>query len=246
VIVLSLFLVIVAAVTLIAGFFADGLALIYTSIGACVLAMLFLGGGVLMRRRSEPSEAPATGYGPGAAPARPAAAPSAPVRPSTPAASGRTNLLEDADDDAVVVRSSAPAKKAVAKKAVAKKAVAKKATTAPAASADDTSEIPVVRTGSKTAAAAKKAPAKTSAAKKSTAKKSAAKKSTAKKATATRTTGAAARAILADIKGVGPAKQDALLKAFGSLEDMRSASVEELTAVNGIGETLAGEIKKAL
>jgi predicted flap endonuclease-1-like 5' DNA nuclease len=263
VIVLSLFLVIVAAVTLIAGFFADGLELIYTSIGACVLALLFLGGGVLMRRRSQPAEGPTTGYGPGAAPARPAPAASAPVRPVGVTRS--TGLLDD-EDDAVIVRSDAPAKKAVAKKAVAKKAVARKATTT-AAAADDTAEIEVVRTGSRKAAparksaakksaakksAAKAAPAKKSAAKKSAAKKSAAKKSAAKKSAAKKsaakkkTTGAAARAVLADIKGVGPAKQDALLKAFWSLEDMRAASVEDLTAVSGIGEALAGAIKKAL
>jgi O-antigen/teichoic acid export membrane protein len=51
VILLSLVLVVVAAVTLIAGFFQeDSLALIYVSIGSCVAAMGALGVGVLQRR----------------------------------------------------------------------------------------------------------------------------------------------------------------------------------------------------
>lgn len=55
-----------------------------------------------------------------------------------------------------------------------------------------------------------------------------------------------ARERLAEIKGVGPAKQDALIEHFGSLEAIRNASVEELTAVQGVGSTTAGNIRKAL
>jgi hypothetical protein len=51
VIVLSLVLVIVAAVLLVLGVFQDGLLLIYLSISSCLLAMGLLGIGVLLRRR---------------------------------------------------------------------------------------------------------------------------------------------------------------------------------------------------
>ncbi|MDQ4131539.1 MAG: helix-hairpin-helix domain-containing protein, partial [Actinomycetota bacterium] len=56
------------------------------------------------------------------------------------------------------------------------------------------------------------------------------------------TTEDAARAELAKIKGLGPAKQEALLREFGSLEAIRAASLEQLTAIRGIGETTAREI----
>lgn len=63
-ILLSLVLVVVAAVTLIAGFFQqDSLSLIYISIGSCVAAMVALGIGVLQRRGrgSAPGDAPGPG-----------------------------------------------------------------------------------------------------------------------------------------------------------------------------------------
>ena len=41
------------------------------------------------------------------------------------------------------------------------------------------------------------------------------------------------------IKGIGEAKKKALLKHFGSVEKIRKSSVEELTKVNGINESLA-------
>jgi excinuclease ABC subunit C len=47
------------------------------------------------------------------------------------------------------------------------------------------------------------------------------------------------RSALDAIPGVGPAKQRALLSAFGSVARMRKASVAELCAVPGIGPTLA-------
>lgn len=56
------------------------------------------------------------------------------------------------------------------------------------------------------------------------------------------TTGEAARAELAKIKGLGPAKQEALLREFGSVEAIRAATVEQLTSIRGIGETTAREI----
>lgn len=60
------------------------------------------------------------------------------------------------------------------------------------------------------------------------------------------TRGKRARAVLSQIKGVGPAKQDALLKRFGSLEQMAAASVEDLAEVKGVGEAVATQIKQVL
>ena len=51
---------------------------------------------------------------------------------------------------------------------------------------------------------------------------------------------------LDSIPGVGPARRKALLKAFGSLEAIRAASVEQLAAVPGIPHTVALAIKEHL
>ncbi len=59
---------------------------------------------------------------------------------------------------------------------------------------------------------------------------------------ARQTTREAARAELAKIKGLGPAKQEALLREFGSIEAIRAATIEQLTSIRGIGETTAREI----
>lgn len=59
---------------------------------------------------------------------------------------------------------------------------------------------------------------------------------------ARQTTGDAARAELAKIKGLGPAKQEALLREFGSIEAIQAATIEQLTSIRGIGETTAREI----
>ena len=48
---------------------------------------------------------------------------------------------------------------------------------------------------------------------------------------------------LDSIPGVGPARRKALLKAFGSLDAIRAASVEQLAAVPGIPRTVAVAIK---
>jgi hypothetical protein len=50
VVIISFLLVIIAAVTLIIGLFQDGIEWIWASIASCVLAMVFLGMGVLQRR----------------------------------------------------------------------------------------------------------------------------------------------------------------------------------------------------
>jgi excinuclease ABC subunit C len=51
---------------------------------------------------------------------------------------------------------------------------------------------------------------------------------------------------LDNIDGVGKVKQAALLTAFGTTENVRNASVEELCHVKGINEALATKIKAAL
>jgi excinuclease ABC subunit C len=51
---------------------------------------------------------------------------------------------------------------------------------------------------------------------------------------------------LDSIPGVGPVRRRALLRAFGSLERIRAASVEELAAVPGIPRRVAEAIKEYL
>jgi len=51
---------------------------------------------------------------------------------------------------------------------------------------------------------------------------------------------------LDSIPGVGPARRKALLKAFGSLDAIRAASVEQLAAVPGIPRTVAQAVKEHL
>ncbi len=46
--------------------------------------------------------------------------------------------------------------------------------------------------------------------------------------------------------GVGPKRKKALIKAFGSLKAVREASIEEISAVEGINTQLAAQIKSAL
>ena len=49
---------------------------------------------------------------------------------------------------------------------------------------------------------------------------------------------------LDDIKGIGKAKKQALLKKFGSVEKIKQATITELTEVNGITENIAKQLKK--
>lgn len=48
---------------------------------------------------------------------------------------------------------------------------------------------------------------------------------------------------LDDIEGIGKAKREALLKEFGTIEKIKSASIEELTKIKGITKDLADKIK---
>lgn len=238
-IVLSLILVIIAAVTLLAGFFSEGLTLIWVSIGACVLSIATLALGVMQRRRTTPEPTPPSAYGPGAAGPKPAPAQLATVgassepqteviaKTSARAAAERRADVEaasatGADEIVAPTRASASAAKKSTRKGAAKKSTKKTAR----------------KTAKKTT---KKA---TGGAAKKTAKRTT-KKAT-KKATSRGTTGAAARTVLSGIKGVGPAKQDALLKKFKSLEAIRDASIEEIASLDGVGPTAAKTIKNAL
>lgn len=50
--------------------------------------------------------------------------------------------------------------------------------------------------------------------------------------------------VLDNINGIGPMKRNALLTYFKSMENIKTASIEELTAVNGITEKNARDIKE--
>ena len=52
--------------------------------------------------------------------------------------------------------------------------------------------------------------------------------------------------ILDSIPGIGPTRRKNLLKHFGSVDMIRSASFEELTSVPGITQTVAESIKAQL
>ena len=51
---------------------------------------------------------------------------------------------------------------------------------------------------------------------------------------------------LDDIEGIGKAKREALIKKFGTIEKIKSASIEELTEIKGINNQLAEKIKNSL
>ena len=269
-IVLSLILVIIAAVTLLAGFFSEGLTLIWVSIGACVLSIATLALGVMQRRRTTPEPVPPSAYGPGAAGPKPAPAQLATVGAASEPATeviARTSAREAADrrDDVEAViadaeveiikpvaaapaAAAAPsaARRPTRKKATRKKATRKKATRKKAATKKAATKKAATKKAATKKAATKKAATKKAATKKAATKKAATKKAATKKAAGGRTSGAAARATLAAIQGVGAAKQDALLKRFRSIEAIRAASVDELSAVEGVGPTAATKIKDSL
>lgn len=50
------------------------------------------------------------------------------------------------------------------------------------------------------------------------------------------------KSVLDDIKGVGPARRKALMRTFGSLSEIKAATVEELMEIPEINETCANEI----
>ncbi|MGC5617058.1 excinuclease ABC subunit UvrC [Georgenia sp. Z1491] len=54
------------------------------------------------------------------------------------------------------------------------------------------------------------------------------------------------RSVLDDVPGLGPARQKALLKTFGSVKRLRVAEVEEIAQVRGIGPATARAVLEAL
>lgn len=62
----------------------------------------------------------------------------------------------------------------------------------------------------------------------------------------TRRRAAMTRSVLDDIPGLGPARRQALLKHFGSVKKLREATPEEISAVPGIGKSIAETISQAL
>ena len=52
--------------------------------------------------------------------------------------------------------------------------------------------------------------------------------------------------LLDEVPGLGPARQKALLRAFGSVKRLRTASVDEVASVQGIGPSLAAAVVGAL
>ena len=54
------------------------------------------------------------------------------------------------------------------------------------------------------------------------------------------------QSVLDDINGVGPKRKALLMKRFGGMERLKSASLEELQAVEGISRQRAEAIKNAL
>src|SRR5699024_7996132 len=61
-----------------------------------------------------------------------------------------------------------------------------------------------------------------------------------------RRTKAMTRSVLDDVPGLGPTRQRALLRHFGSVAKLRRASVEEIAAVKGVGPGTAQAVVEAL
>ena len=51
---------------------------------------------------------------------------------------------------------------------------------------------------------------------------------------------------LDEIPGIGPTRNKAMLKAFGSVKGIREASIDEIIGVDGISRALAEQIKSSL
>ncbi|MDP9022101.1 MAG: helix-hairpin-helix domain-containing protein [Actinomycetota bacterium] len=264
-IVISFLLVVVAAVTLAIGIIQNVLQLVWASIASCLLAIIFLGIGVLQRRVGRAGAPPQEqGYGPGASPqvdgggwqqrepspaevsAAPGVAGARPGQrrwpgPEAAAAEGRQEPSAEA-----------PTGETEVDRPVSAWAASVTEPTAP--SEEDVPPRPPPRRPARKAAA-KKAATRGAAAKKTAtparAKKAAKKtarapaKKAAKKA-AGGTTGPAAMRELNAVRGLGPAKARALLDRFGSLEAIRDARVDDLVDVRGVGETTAREIHRQL
>jgi len=54
------------------------------------------------------------------------------------------------------------------------------------------------------------------------------------------------KSVLDELEGVGPARKKELIKAFGSVNKLKEANVEDIAKVKGIGVKLAEKIKGQL
>jgi predicted flap endonuclease-1-like 5' DNA nuclease len=220
VIVLSLVLVIAAAVLLVLGVFQDGLLLIYLSIAACLLAMALLGAGVLLRRREMRAPAGAGDTGPAATTSPPATS-TRPGTASRPGAASRPGTAAQPPPPASELVDPEPSG---TETGVTGSAMPSTPEPPPAEEAVD--EAVVEKATAKEAEVREQVSTPVSAPTRSHAGR--------------RGTG------LSSVKGLGPARREALLERFGSEQGMRDASIDELTEVRGVGPTLARAIKDAL
>jgi excinuclease ABC subunit C len=54
------------------------------------------------------------------------------------------------------------------------------------------------------------------------------------------------KSLLDDIPGIGEKRRNSLLKAFGSIDGIRKASVEEIAQVDGMNRKVAEKLIRAL
>jgi hypothetical protein len=237
VIFVSLILVIVAAVTLVLGIFADGLGLVYVSIGTCLGAMAVLGVGGLLHRRASAAAQPA-GYADdrtaGSTAARPVAASSETVAAASPAETVAVDPVPAGTDEHGTEDQPAIADPAE---------LADPAD--PADPAGPAARPPVERPAAKKTAVRKVVAAEEAPAERSVAKKAAVARVPVEQATTTAATPTPTGS-LTDVKGLGPAKRNALLSRFGDEAAVATASLDELTSVPGIGPGLARSIRATL
>jgi hypothetical protein len=265
VIVLSFLLVIVAAVALVVGLVQDSLSWIWGSIASCVLAMVLLGIGVL-QRRGAPARATRGSDGAGGdeedeedEDEGTAAAPSTDARAAADSAEASQvaarSGAEGAPTGGVAVvpeRTAGEARDAIIDAEGDAHEASRSATVVddqqwapepaeqradpvddpPAAVADEADAAPTQRTGEGSA--------------EEVAAVGAAAQRAGEGGTVDDTAGAVAIERLRQIRGLGDAKALALIGAFGSLEAIKSASIEDLVAVRGIGESTAEQLKEEL
>jgi DNA uptake protein ComE-like DNA-binding protein len=248
VILLSLILVIAAAVLLVVGVFQDGLLLIYLSIASCLAAMALLGVGVLLRRQQGTGELVAAG--PGVSPATATAG----VAPAAPAVTGRRVEAprpvehEDATDRAAERTETTRVRPVTDDRDGVEDPSAGGADTVAAPRSGTAVPAPVAKKAAVRKVAVKKATAKRAVVKKAAVRKVAVREAGTPTAVDAPTAGgpAARGAELPEVKGLGPAKREALLARFGDADGVRQASVDDLTEVRGIGPALARAIKDAV
>ena len=244
-IVASLLLVIVAAVTLVIGLFNPEEAMwVWASIACCVVAGLLLIAGVM---RSRPKRKPVLQSG-GEQPASWAGAQSwATIDPATGAVVDRESVATSDPGEGVRVVDEPPATQpAPAQEAPA--AAADPAQWAPEPAAQEATPAAPMPTASDADMATGEIPPPVPS---EPAPAAPAAKSTTRKATGAVAAGSQSdeeriNTALKGIQGVGPAKRQALIAEFPTYRKLRAASVDKLAAVPGVSKALAERIHTAL